>query len=512
LRLKGLSLGKDEMVCYMDSYMAANMLLSGFVDYDVLIVDECDSGKGCTGFLSEVKTPSKVLIRMSASHGRSNGGPSSSFQVTEVNEMPDVRQGTPNVARFVTTYAKGRTLVMAPDADVAAEMAALIPGAKLVTAKVPLGRLARTMTDKASTAVFITDEMCSRGLNLNLDMVFDCQLVAELGVVRNLTPVELYQRRNRVGRNRAGYYYSPALPTMDPLESDADVMRSNVVREFVSIPQCGRDTARVSAAEAVSLLLSEEEPYVVQTRTADDSHMLLRSSPSGSGSGTSSESFVSKSSTSSRHKRTDELPSWLLWAATATGKSLGGTGFSISPKGLHRSSFSSDEDGTNQIRGVAAALLPRAGVMAPKRYKHVSADAPLAVTRRASGTVQRFEAPRSPPIMDLSASEYELDWPSLLGDLMERCSDMPTIVPPHGWQHTTVGGLGSDWVRRIEVLATSAMVFSAEELELVCRAWNTVVAGTWVKKSPGLSAYAHRDQLEFCLRYFQSYFNLAIMG
>jgi len=263
-------------------------------------------------------------------------------------------------------------------------------------------------------------------------------------------------------------------------------------------------------------LLSEEEPYIVQTRVAEDSHMLLRSSSGSPGSAESvmsKSSGASRSSTSVRHKRTGEVPAWLVWAATASGKTLGSTCYSMSDKGLHRT-FSSSEDDSVAAKGALSSLGPRAGALAPKDYKYVSHDGPRAVSRRHGGGVvaPKFAAPRSPPVMDLSASEYELDWPALLGDLMERCSDMPTIVPPHGWQHTMVGGMGSNWVTRVETLAVSELAFTSAELELVCRAWNAIVAGTWVKKSPGLSAYAHRDQLEFCLRYFQSYFNLAITG
>jgi len=167
------------------------------------------------------------------------------------------------------------------------------------------------------------------------------------------------------------------------------------------------------------------------------------------------------------------------------------------------------------MKQLMAPLHAREGVMGPRRHDHTSNDAPYASRSKAVGRYRAskpIEVPRSPPVMDLSASEYELDWPSLLGDLMERCSDMPTIVPPQGWQHTVVGGMGSNWLQRLEALSVSDFTFGAAELEVVCRAWNTIVAGTWVKKSPGLSAYAHRDQLEFCLRYFQSYYNMAITG
>ena len=516
LRLKGLKLGKDERVCYMDSYMAANMIMSGFQDYDVLIVDECDSGKGVTGFLADVKAPGKILVRMSASHGRSGGGPSSSFLITETATMPDIRDGVKPVADYVLSKTSGRAVVMTPDADSAALLAKHLPGAKIISAKTPLGSMSRALTDKASVRLFVADDVCSRGVNLDLDMVFDCQLLTEHGVTRNLTQAEVYQRRNRVGRNRAGYYYSPGLPTMEPGESDADIMRSNIVRVHAGLEQVGGAAARVTPSDVVALLLSDEEPYTVQARAAIESHSPRRSLSSGSSSSVVSFKSGRSSSTASRASSTKvALPSWMLWAATVTGKADGGAVYSVSQKGVHRSRSTSGGSSTGpSMKQLMAPTRRREGVMAPRRHTAVSSDAPYAakVVEREETTVTPLNNPRSPPVMDLSASEYELDWPGLLGDLVDRCSDMPTIVPPHGWMHTSVGGMGSNWLRRLDTLAVSELVFSAEELEVVCRAWNTVVAGTWVKRAPGLSAYAHRDQLEFCLRYFQSYYNMAVTG
>lgn len=517
LRLKGLNLGKDELVCYMDSYMAANMLMSGFMEYDVLIVDECDSGKGVTGFLADVKAPGKTLIRMSASHGRSGGGPSTSFLVTEDTSMPDVRQGLQPVADFVQGKAKGRVLVVAPDADTAVRLAELIPGAKPVCTKTALGEMSRTLTNKSATCTFVTDQICSRGVNLDLDMEFDSQLIAEFGTTRNLTEAEVYQRRGRVGRNRAGYYYSPGLPTMSPRESDADVMRSNVVRVHANMDQSGRPAAQVTATDAANLLLSEEEPYVVQARVASALHVSRRPSSSerSSSSGASFKSGRSSSSLSRAGSVPVELPAWMSWAVGVTGKTKDGVLYTHSPKGVHKSRSASGSSSEGPSLKQLMAPLRSEGVMGPYRHDRVSDDAPYATQTKAINQRSQHRPVtvlRSPPVMDLSASEYELDWPSLLGDLMERCSDMPTIVPPHGWQHTAVGGMGSNWLQRLDTLSTSDLMFGASELELVCRAWNTVVAGTWVKRSPGLSAYAHRDQLEFCLRYFQSYYNMAVTG
>lgn len=522
LKLKGLSLGKEERVCYMDSYMAANMVMSGFMDYDVLIVDECDSGKGVTGFLADVKAPGKVLIRMSASHGRSGGGPSTAFLITEDSTMPDVRHaGAEATARFVTERTSGRSLVMAPDADTADQLAKHIPGCLVITTKTSLGAMSRAFTSKASVCVFVTDDICARGVNLDLDMVFDCQLLTEHGVMRNLTDAEVYQRRNRVGRNRAGYYHQPGLPTMEPRECDADVMRSNVVRVHANIEQVGRAAVQLTPADAVAMLTSEEEPYTVMARVANDTH-LARSkskSPSSTKSSSSAKSYKSVRSNSSSSKSGAvpvELPAWMMWVGAVTGKTREGVTYSMSRKGVHRSRSSSSSGSAvgPTLSQLMAPSRAREGAMAPRRYDAVSTDAPYAVERseRKDRAIAPFTSQRSPPIMDLSASEYELDWPGLLGDLVDRCSDMPTIVPPHGWQHTTVGGMGSNWTQRLEALAIADMVFTAAELEVVCRAWNTIVAGTWVKRSPGLSAYAHRDQLEFCLRYFQSYYNMAVTG
>jgi len=525
LKLKGLSLGKHRQVCYMDSYLAANMVLSGFMDYDVLIVDECDSGKGVTGFLAEVKAPGKVLIRMSASHGRSESGPSSSFGITEDPTMPDVREGYVPAAAFVASRAKGRSLVMAPDADVAAALAALIPGSKLVTSKVPLGDLARTLRDQQLDGVYVCDDVCSRSLNLNLDMVFDCQLVTEHAVTRNITVVELYQRKNRVGRNRPGWYLSPGLGLTDARVNDADQMRNNVVRCFAGVPQGGSECARLTEVEAGGLLESAEEPFAVQTRTAV-AVQTVRGGSSGSSEyddATSGRRRSSASSHRSQHGAKEVAhPAWLLWLASATGKPVGKKAtFRVARRDngemYHcRSPSLSGSGGRASLRELNSPLAVRSGLAAPKPKEYLSEEGVYgAVSKSVSREVVRapaFEAPRAPPVMDLSQSEYEIDWPMLLGELMERCGDLPTIVPPNNWRHTAQGGVGSNWLARLDALAAIDLSFRADEMEVVCRAWNAMVAGTWVRRAPGLSAYANRDHLEFCLRYFQSYFNLAMTG
>jgi hypothetical protein len=216
-------------------------------------------------------------------------------------------------------------------------------------------------------------------------------------------------------------------------------------------------------------------------------------------------------------------PAWMLWVAGATGKPLTDKGaFKISRRDdgrrYHHRDSSGSSDGYSRaaLRDLDAPLAVRSGALAHKPKDHVAEEGTYgAVARqpeRKVVTVPRFDAPRAPPVMDLSTSQHEIDWPMLLGELMERCSDLPTIVPPHSWRHTAQGGLGSNWVVRLDALAVGELSFKTDELEVVCRAWNTMVAGTWVKKSPGLSAYANRDHLEFCLRYFQSYFNLAMAG
>jgi len=61
-----------------------------------------------------------------------------------------------------------------------------------------------SMVDQTCDCVFVSDDVCARGLNLNLDVLVDSQLITEHGVTRNITNAELYQRKGRVGRNKSG--------------------------------------------------------------------------------------------------------------------------------------------------------------------------------------------------------------------------------------------------------------------------------------------------------------------
>jgi len=519
LRLKGLTLGVGKRVCYTDSYLAANMLLSGFLEYDVMIVDECDSGKGVTGFLAEVRAPGKVLVRMSATHGRTAAGPSRAFAVTEDSTLPDVRSGVEAFALAAVTKASGRSLVLVPDAATAAQVAEEISGAKLVSSVTGLRALAETMVDQTNQGLFVADDVCARGLNLNLDVLIDSQLVTEHGVTRHLTEAELCQRKGRVGRNKPGWYVSPGLATMAPRVCDADVFRVNVMRAFAGIDQLGPPTLRVDSVGANELLCSAVEPLSVHRLSAvvrsaqacgNDSELNehgngLAGSRTSSVDGRGRRRSRTKSVEKKERKNTVAPPSWFSWMMPF------GAVEKVDGKRYYVSEVKS-------LSVVPRAVLSRdSSLSVSKRHsRHHSKDlavaeaAPYAVVPKREFSVREVgvNVPVVPPVVDLTELEYHMDWPSLVRDRVASGAELPTIVPPGNWRHTSAGGMGTNWVARLEGIAVNELTFVESEFEVVCRAWNKIVAQAWVRRTPGLSSLDNEDRIEFCVRYFQSYFQM----
>lgn len=503
LKLKGLRLGNpDTSVCYTDSYLASNMVLSGYMDYDILIVDECDSGKGVTKFLADVKVQGKLVIRMSASHGRSSSGPSRAFDVAEDKSLPDVRNGVREFSDALRPKLGTRSLVLLPDAQSAAEVAGQFPGAELVTAQSGLESLARCIVDQDRQALFVSDDVCGRGLNLNLDVVVDSQLITEHGVTRNLTAAEFYQRMGRVGRNKPGWYVCPGLPTIDLRESEADVLRSNIMRSLADIAQYGPVDRHVTVKEAEGLLCSSVEPITVHKFSNEVA--VGPGSPSAPASRTRSRSSKGSSSASSPKlaKVQVSTPGWMSWLSGAT-ENIGGKSYYVTEDVTYRRQ--------QQIARPTHRHLPRTSrdIVDSFRQLAIAPEAPYAAAVALKSPEPRaaLALPSVPPTVDLTELQYQMDWPSAIRDCVERGVDLPTIVPPGNWRHTSTGGMATDWYARLDRLAEAEYSFVESEFEVVCRAWNKLVASSWVRRTPGLAATEmDESRLEFCVRYFQSYY------
>jgi hypothetical protein len=526
LVVQGLDLGPaGSNVVYTDSYLAAKALLSKFLDYDIMIVDECDSDKGVSKFLSEVKAPGKLIIRMSASHGAKQAASSRAFPVTESNDMPDVRNGVGPVARFVRDNHSARSLVMAPDADTAIEISKLIPGSVLATVKSDLGTIARAMLKQEEPRLLVSDDVCGRSLNLNLDAIFDCQLVTEYANIRHLTDAELYQRRNRAGRNKPGWYYSPGLPTKVRASNDYDVTRHNVVRAIAGVPQSGSDRLRFQEDQALQYMCSPHEPYEAMSLEQARDVAVISPAPSSSSS-SSRRTYHSASvleSDDEMARTSITPPKWLCYFANG-----GGSGSDSRLKGqiadtfvvssarrkAHARKRSSESSEDGKSAGAVSAVVSNrewASRMAMRSRPSLpdAEGAPYAVSRRRESRVLTAAAiPMSPPLMDLTQLNYDMDWPSLVRDALMRGGDLPTLVPYGSWRHTSAGGMGTNWYRRLEDISQSDASFDESEFEVVCRAWNKLVAQSWVQKTTGLPGFTDEQRLEFCLRYFQSYFLL----
>lgn len=512
LCIKGLTLGGTRApVTYTDSYKASEMLLSGSVREDIIIVDECDSGKGVTAFLAEVRIKGKVLIRMSASHGRtSSAAASRAFPVTTSSAMPDIRRGVGPVADFVRERASGRTMVLAPDAESAGELARRVGGV-LLTSAVGLRDMAAAVHNTSSDVLYVADDVCSRGVNLNLDGLFDCMLVTEYGTTRSVTAAEHYQRRWRVGRNKPGWYYSPDLDlSIGSGSTELDVVRSNVIRCIAGVRQLGSSALQVSERRALELLTACREPYLilselrfaevsasrstgVVTELDDDSH--------------ATRSVSSSSRSSSRKGSTAILPKWVAFFSDIESAGPGSRirrdsiatinktdkGYEVAVK---RRSGGSSRHGTRSTALARRAELP------------VAQGGPLSAGSGYFGTVAARvpEVACAPPLMNLTEMPYDMDWPEMVRRSLCGGGALPTLVPPEGWRHTSSGGMEIDWVRELDALSRRDHGFTLGEFEVVARAWNKLVAREWVRRTPGLRTDGDTYRMEFCVRYFQASF------
>jgi len=387
-----------------------------------------------------------------------------------------------------------------------------------------LGSIARAMLKQQEPRLLVSDDVCGRSLNLNLDTIFDCQLVTEYSVIRNLTPAELYQRRNRAGRNKPGWYYSPDLPAKDKSSSDYDVARHNVVRAIAGVRQQGDNRIKFEAADALKYMCSPREPY--ETKSLESAREVAVMSPtSSSSSGSSKRTYHSASAadTDDEMIRTNITPPrWLCYFANGGGTDPKLKGeiadtfvISSARRKAHARKRSSDSSGddTRSNSAVSTVVSSREWssrmAMRSRPSLPVADGAPYAVSRhRESRAVPSISVPMSPPLMDLTQLNYDMDWPSLIRDALSRGGDLPTLVPYGSWRHTSAGGMGTDWFRRLEDISQRDASFDESEFEVVCRAWNRLVAQLWVRRTSGLSGYTDEQRLEFCLRYFQSYFLL----
>jgi len=545
LSIKGLKLGTDNKVVYVDSYMAAAAILSGIMEYDVMIVDECDSDRGVTKFLSEIKVPGKLWIRMSATYGEFGKRKSKAFKVTDCEDMPDARDGLDPVVSYVKANHKRRSLLLAPDSESAERMHDLLPGSKLISTKLGLGNLQRIIVQQEGEGLFVSDDTCARGINLNLDVLFDTQLITEFAITRVITQSEAHQRHGRVGRNKNGFYRCPGLKPMDKGTSDVDMVRHNVVRAIAEVAQMGAARLRVSPAFAEENMCASSEPYVEHVRNGGGMSpdvAIVSATPSASSSGDSRpvtamshHSDSDRSVSSRRRESVVKAPSWVGYFSGHVGGSSKDEYVTVKKHGRalsfeRRSGSGSSDEGPRNVVPDSASTVSRmfsgtshhGGGSQSGRRRDVmrtapqlpdAESAPYAVSRSRRQQVRdAVSVPTAPPLMDLTELTYDMDWPSLIRDRLQRGGDLPTLVPPGSWRHTSASGLGTNWFGRLDDLAVRENEFNDGEFEIVCRAWNRLVAQSWVRRTPGLSSESDVHRMEFCMRYFQSYFLLSSAG
>jgi len=160
-------------------------------------------------------------------------------------------------------------------------------GSVLVTVESNFEKLVGSIVDQEGGNMYVTDDTCGRAMNLNLDMVFDTQLVSEFSNVRPLTPEELYQRMGRVGRNKPGWYFSPGLDPKSKGVSDFDIVRHNITRAVAEVAQEGESRLHVTSEEAGTLMTSSREPFHAKLVATATEHAIVSSSSSGRSSSSS---------------------------------------------------------------------------------------------------------------------------------------------------------------------------------------------------------------------------------
>jgi len=366
--------------------------------------------------------------------------------------------------------------------------------------------------NKDPSVLYVADDVCSRSVNLNLDMVFDCMLVTEYGTTRSVTAAESYQRRCRVGRNKSGWYFSPDLDlSVRHGMTELDIVRSNVVRCVAGLEQRGSAALRVTDAVAIELLTAGREPYLIlserkfgEVQTSRESGRVEELPDSVSGSRSRSAS----SRSSSRRSSVAVLPKWVAFFSDVNSLGPG------SP--LERKAVATIN---KTDRGLEVAVRRRSGgskrahgsrnsTVARRAELPVAAGAPFSVVpmHDAYRSVRVPEVACAPPLMNLTEMPYDMDWPEMVRQSFCGGRVLPTLVPPEGWRHTSSGGMEVDWVAELDRMARADHGFTLSEFETVARAWNKLVARQWVRRTPGLQSDGDTYRMEFCVHYFQASF------
>jgi len=496
LRLVDKRIDNRSKVTYLDSYMAAHMLLKGKLNSvcDILIIDESDSNAGITKCLTEVDFPGLCVVHLSGTAEERVTRTTESFAVEDSTSFPPLAEVDDAISFIASKSAGGRSIVMVPDSVTVTRMLEGLPGAAILGGDTCPDDVDNLLSQQQQDCLILADDSCTRGFNLNLDRVFDFQLVGSVDNRRAITRHEMIQRRMRVGRNKPGAYYHPSVQFAEKAETQYDIFRNNVARAGFGIPlrECSMELDLGSLAH---LMVADFEPYIKQQLMVVTSRDSTLSSAESGSRGKSRRSSIAK-----------EVPVWALWASTY----------------IHRPSKPKSRRSGSLDKGESSPFVDGVSYSSTETFSKASSPkGSVEVVRRSwvdavtpsvgSGTGRVvFPAVREGPVpIDLSLGPGDVDWPEALRLCYVAGEPVPFVIPQAGWRFTRAAGSGVDWVQRLLGVIEEGPRFSAAEFEVVARGWNLLSSRRNFSFARSSDPWADKDLVVFCVEYFSNFIHLS---
>jgi len=497
---------KGSRVTYMDSYTAGFLIFKYRKDfpYDILIIDESDSSAGITRTLSELRLDKCFIIHLSGTPEQRVTNASSSFPVEVSDDLPPITDSFIQAVDYIKQRMDGgRNIVMTPDSKCAKSIAKMITNSTLVCDESPMEDLETLMSNQQDDTVIVADDSCSRGFNLNLDRVFDFQVVGPEDNRRSITKHEKQQRVARVGRLKPGAYYGSGVGLSDQSFTQLDVFRNNVARRVFGLPMVPCEL-ELDVQRLQELMVSDVEPYRLQ--------VMLPELVGDKGAVKRKRKSISYA----------EVPAWVKFIAgyrervsyrDKQHKRSSGDNFYTSYQTVVSSSSSDSGLGSFQSVSRRGTQESQSGTVAVRPQRRLdlanasSALMSLTVSETAVPSVQRKL--QRPPVVDLSLATNE-DWPEVLMLCYEGREPLPFVKPAAFWKYTSSAD-GVDFIQRLVCIAEEGPRYSKPEFEIVCRAWNLLVSRSKFSFVAGKDAWSDDPLCTFCLEYFQSYNSISFI-
>nr|QIJ25703.1 P3 [Grapevine associated jivivirus 2] len=488
-------------VTYFDSYSMASTMYdsAGKIDFDIVIIDESDSNAGITKALTEMKVPSVAVIHLSGTSNESSVRSNGSFPIEKSYNFPKLSNEFFDAVEYIKENSLNlRSLVMCPDHKIASQIHKMLYNSQLISEQSSYEQLEDIFENQQSNALIVCDESCTRGFNLNLDAVFDFQIVGSSDYRRVITSHEETQRMMRVGRNKSGVYHCPKQVLGVVSHSELDVFRNNVARYLFSLPlkQC---SLVVDSSNVYKLAVSVIEPFKQQLLTGSNTPLSSDSSIEPKSRSPSSTKSVSASTrTSTSVKSVPAFAAWTMGFYDRRSSSSSSTSSAVIVS-------ESDSDGSKRRAFV------RSSPMAPAR---INTSKGLSKTERYTAELPSRKKlavtmPTRPPPIDLTLEHDYVDWPAALAAQLEAGELTPFIIPYDGWAYTSDGAAsGVDYLQKLSGIIREGPSFSKPEFEVVCRSWNLLSARGGFSFAKRKDAWNDSAYFTFCVEYFNSYLSI----